>query len=110
MQTARDGDLQALVEFSVTNAVPPVLLEDISPSFTRYDGVSSVFNFSKDSLTFDISPVLIYESEGNYTVQVRNPAGDSSTTVYLDVQGKSMQCVGMCMHFPLCRTTCVSGA
>ena len=89
-QTALDGALQALVDFKVANAVPPVLLEDIFPGFTRYDGTSpSQFNFSKNSLTFNVSPVQIYESEGTYSVLVRNPAGDSIATVYLDVQSKS---------------------
>jgi hypothetical protein len=96
MQTALDGALHASVEFSVTNAVPPVLLEDIFPSFVTYDGVSSVFNFSKDTLTFNLSPV-IYGSEGSYSLLVRNPAGYSNATVYLDVQSKlqSSSCMNL---------------
>lgn len=90
MQLTLDGAVRVLVEFTLSNAVPPVLLEDIFPSFTRYDGTSSSeFIFSTNNLTFHISPVQIAESEGSYSVSVRNPAGDSTATVYLDVQSKS---------------------
>jgi hypothetical protein len=89
-QIAKDGDFQALVEFDLSNDVPPVLPEDIIPSFTRYDGVSAAsFNFSKDRVTFNVSPVQLCEDEGNYSVVVRNPAGSSTATVYLDVQSRS---------------------
>lgn len=86
---ALDGMSEQVIEFTLVNAVPPVLQEDILPSYTRYDGVDSAFNFSKENLEFLISPVDIYLSEGSYTVSVSNPAGLSNSTVYLDVQSKT---------------------
>lgn len=89
MATALDGMAEESIQFNITNAVPSVLQEDISPTYTRYNGRASSFNFSTQNLLFHISPVDIYRSEGNYTVLVSNPAGISSSTVYLDVQSKS---------------------
>ena len=89
-QVSQDGDLQAVILFSLTNDIPMVLPEDISPSFTRYDGhFSNQSNFTKENLMFFVSPVQIYEDEGYYNVTVRNPAGYSEASVYLDVQSKS---------------------
>lgn len=89
--TSLDGMLEQFIQFNITNDVPQVLEEDISPSFTRYDGMPpSSFNFSTETLSFHVSPVDIHQSEGNYTVSVSNPAGVSTSAVYLDVQSESL--------------------
>jgi len=89
--TAPNGTAEEIIRFLITEDVPQVVEANIFPSFTRYDGNSSSFSFhsANGTLTFQISPVDIYASEGNYTVGVSNPAGASTSTVYLDVQSES---------------------
>ena len=87
---AVDGS-SAEVVFRITEDIPLVDDRDVSPNFTRYDGIlSSSFTFTKtgSELRFSISSVDIYEDEGNYTVFASNPAGSSESTVYLDVQSQ----------------------
>lgn len=96
--TALDGATELTLAFTISNAVPSVLVQDISPTFTRYDDTTSdVSNFSTENLTFYISPVSIYEHEGNYAVAVSNTAGISQATIHLDVQSKRycLMCRGL---------------
>ncbi len=80
--------MAAIVLFRITEDVPLVLDEAV---MARYDGTSPPsFNFSKSGseLMFEISPVDIYEHEGNYSVSASNPAGSSQRIIYLDVQSQ----------------------
>ena len=81
-----NGTVNVAINFTIMNAVPSVSVEDIHPNFTRYDGLSSPFNFSQENPTFNIDVVDIYKSEGTYTVNATNQAGSSLGTIYLDVQ------------------------
>ena len=87
MMTALDGSTELYLEFNISNAVPSVLAQDIRPTFTRYDNAArGVTNFR--NLSFYIARVDISEHEGNYTVDVSNPAGSSQGTIHLDVQSE----------------------
>ena len=77
--------------FSILGDMPAVLEGDIFPTFVRYDGVnSSSFSFILAELKFSITPVDIYQDEGNYTLSASNSLGASEHTVYFDVQSKFM--------------------
>ncbi len=79
------------ISFVVLNASPPV--NEIQWSFFNSSGQHSLNNadpeqyiFSLDSLSLTIS-IVEFSNEGNYTITVSNPAGYSSATVNIDVQG-----------------------
>ena len=96
VQVAVDEMLEQSIQFEIMNADPLVLEDDITPSFVLYDGNVSSFNFSKENLTFLVSPVDIYENEGSYSVAVSNPAGISSSSVYLNVQSEILKWLYHC--------------
>ena len=79
------------ISFVVLNASPPV--NEIQWSFVSSNEQYSLNNvdpeqyvFSPDSLSLTIS-IVEFSNEGNYSVTVSNPAGYSSATVNIDVQG-----------------------
>ena len=84
-----DGSVNQVLAFSITEGCPAINDSDVTPSYVRYDGNSSLpiaFNYSLT--VFLISSVDIYRDEGNYTLFASNSAGSSSYTIYLDVQSE----------------------
>ena len=86
------------IAFRIFEDVPMVIPDDILPFFTRYDRDTSSFNFSVETLTFNIETADIYESEGNYTLMASNPAGTSTATVYLNITSKCITNTMSCTH------------
>ena len=76
------------LHFSIKDASPPVLLEDIQWS---YDGAELREDeehvlFSVDRLAVTITNLSLSD-EGVYSLMATNPAGSDSATITMDVQG-----------------------
>ena len=77
-----------ILQFSIENASPPVLLEDIQWTFSgaelQEDGEHVIFLVDRLSVTITN---LSLSDEGGYSLMATNPAGSDSATIRVDVQG-----------------------
>ena len=78
------------LHFSIEDASPPVLLEDIQWSYDRAelqeDGEHVLFSVDKLAVTITN---LSLSDEGVYSLMATNPAGSDSATITMDVQSMS---------------------
>ena len=84
-----------ILSFTIKNASPPVVYEDIRWSFKNSGGIFKTitsdsnprYHFSSDLLTLTITDVR-FSDEGEYKLTVRNAAGIDEETIAVDVEGK----------------------
>ena len=76
------------LRFSIEDASPPILLEDIQWSFDgaelQEDGEHLFFSVDRLAVTI---VNLSLSDEGVYSLMATNPAGSDSATIRVDVQG-----------------------
>ena len=88
-----------ILSFTIKNASPPVVYEDIRWRFKNSSGIFETitsdsnprFQFSTDLLTLTITDVG-FSDEGEYKLTVHNAAGIDEETITVDVEGK-LQCI-----------------
>ena len=90
------------LSFTIKNASPPVVYEDIRWDFKNSSGIFKTitsdsnprYHFSPDLLTLTITDIAISD-EGEYKLAVRSAAGIDEETITVDVDGKlqSFACI-----------------
>ena len=97
---ALEGD-SATLQFSIESASPPVQLSDIrwyfQPTGANYStditqratlpGSRSTLVYSNDRLSLTIGRIT-QQADGVFTLSATNPAGTTSNSTYLSVEGK----------------------
>ena len=80
-----------VLEFNISGDVPPVSLDNIRWTFNDIELMEDIggrITFSENRLSLTITNLNLSD-EGVYTLTATNPAGSSSASIFLDVQGNT---------------------